>query len=148
VCMCEGGSDGGCMCVCVCVCVRVRECVRVRQGVRVRVCECECECYGIMSNGVPACVHVCMYICVYVCVYMCVCVCVCAGRYTISNAGECSFPGGWSAYNPCFSYDRLSWLRTPATYEGGRLSWTFQSGMNVPPSLPHMYTCTHDMYMT
>jgi hypothetical protein len=77
VCMCEGGSDGGCMCVCVCVCVRVRECVRVRQGVRVRVCECECECYGIMSNGVPACVHVCMYICVYVCVYMCVCVCVC-----------------------------------------------------------------------
>lgn len=42
-------------------------------------------------------------------------------RYHIINAGETSYPEGWSGYHACASYDRKSWFRVPTFYEEGTL---------------------------
>lgn len=43
-------------------------------------------------------------------------------QISILNAGECSYPDGWSNYNICASYDREVWFRIPTNYNEGVLS--------------------------
>jgi murein tripeptide amidase MpaA len=52
---------------------------------------------------------------------------------SIVNAGECSFPVGFTGYGVCTSFDRAEWFRTTTTYTDGILSW------NLTPNCPQVY---------
>lgn len=41
--------------------------------------------------------------------------------YAILDAGESSFPGGWSDYRACASYDGETWFRVPTELDGDAL---------------------------
>ncbi len=48
-----------------------------------------------------------------------------AGRaltLAIGNAGTSAYPGGWTDYRACASYDREHWFRVPTDYADGTLS--------------------------
>lgn len=42
-------------------------------------------------------------------------------RLQLMNAGEASYPDGWLDYRVCVSVDRKRWLRSPTSFENGRL---------------------------
>ncbi len=41
--------------------------------------------------------------------------------FTIEDVASSSYPGGWSQYRACASYDGDTWFRVPTTLEGGAL---------------------------
>lgn len=43
--------------------------------------------------------------------------------FTIENAQNAAFTGGWETYRVCVSYDRETWFRIPTTFVDGKLSW-------------------------
>ncbi len=43
-------------------------------------------------------------------------------RWTITNAGQASYPAGWEGYRAVASYDRDEWFRVPTSYANGRLT--------------------------
>jgi len=43
--------------------------------------------------------------------------------FTIENAGEAAYAGGWENYRVCASYDRENWFRVETSYDGTSLSW-------------------------
>ena len=47
--------------------------------------------------------------------------------FSITDAGETSYPDGWEDYHVCASYDRKYWFRVPSTYENGVLSFELES---------------------
>lgn len=47
-------------------------------------------------------------------------------RFTILNAGGAAYADGWNGYNVCASYDRETWFRVKAAYDGERLTWEFE----------------------
>lgn len=54
-------------------------------------------------------------------------------EFRILNAGQCSFPDGFEGYNVATSYDQADWVRTPASFAGGVLSW------HLTPTHPSAY---------
>ena len=42
-------------------------------------------------------------------------------HFHIENADGAAYTGGWENYSACASYDRETWFRVPARYEGGEL---------------------------
>lgn len=54
-----------------------------------------------------------------------------ACTFVISNAGETTYPKGWENYTVATSYDRKTWVRTPARFDGKQLSWTIQADADM-----------------
>jgi len=46
-----------------------------------------------------------------------------ACQFTIENADQAAFKGGWKDYKVCVSYDRETWFRVQTSYVDGELSW-------------------------
>jgi murein tripeptide amidase MpaA len=51
-------------------------------------------------------------------------------RFSILNAGQSSYPGGWKDYRVCVSYDRQEWFRIPTTFRNGILSFQLKPEHN------------------
>lgn len=52
-------------------------------------------------------------------------------QITIVNAGETTYPRGWESYDVATSVDRQFWYRTPAEFDGQRLTWSFEGQGDV-----------------
>jgi hypothetical protein len=49
-------------------------------------------------------------------------------NFTIENASQTTYPGGWVNYNVAYSYDRETWRRCKTAYDEngtGHMSWSF-----------------------
>jgi murein tripeptide amidase MpaA len=44
-----------------------------------------------------------------------------ASRFTLSNAGQATYPDAFEGYSACASYDRKRWFRVPTSFDGERL---------------------------